>query len=151
MSPLTPRAVIPEATAGSGGWYAQGKDQPDILVGTGRPVPLLSLTSRRFKRRGGCMATWMSEIGTKKAFANRLKRAPELIFVRGVMHGRFGLQSLPTVLDELAEVHVANWRAGWSCIVQRRGRDRFWLFEVRTSLDRMAAGAAGRSVGSGRG
>ena len=98
------------------------------------------------------MATWTSEIRTKKEFANQLQRAPELILVRGVMHGRFGLQSLPTVLDELAEVHVANRRARWSCIVQRRGRDRFGLFEVgRAPIGRTAAGAAQRLVGSERG
>jgi hypothetical protein len=87
------------------------------------------------------MAKWQCDIPTKREFIHRLERAPELILVRGVLHGRFGLQSLPTVLDEFREVFVTNTRFGWGISVLRSSRNRF----VVTRLPMPRSGAdAGR-------
>jgi hypothetical protein len=63
------------------------------------------------------MAKWQCSISTKDEFSSRLKRTPELIFVRGMLNGRFGLESLVTVLDEVQEAYVTNTQVGWSALV----------------------------------
>ena len=128
MSLLAPRAVTSEATAGSGERYAYGMDQPDSPSG----LVVLSLRSAspaigELNRRS-MMATWKCQIRTRKQFQSLLKRTPELIFIWGALHGRAGLQSLPTVMDECSEIHVANVREKWSAVVERRSRNRFALF-----------------------
>ena len=73
------------------------------------------------------MATWYTAITTKTEFTSRLKLLPELVIVRGVLNGRFGPQSLPTVMDEFQEIFVVNAREKWSALVRRCGRSRFTL------------------------
>ena len=78
------------------------------------------------------MATWRSEIQTKEEFAAQLGQSPELIFISGNLSGRMALQSLPTVMDEYAEICVVNTRAPWSAVVQRRSRNCFTLFAPKS-------------------
>jgi hypothetical protein len=74
------------------------------------------------------VGTWKSDISTRKAFQALLNKTPELVFIWGVLHGRASLQSLPTVMDEMDRIFVAN--TNWSAFVHRRGQDCFALVAV---------------------
>jgi hypothetical protein len=87
------------------------------------------------------MAKWHCNIPTKSAFIRQLGRAPELILVRGSLHGRFGLQSLPTVLDEFREVFVMNARVGWGTLVLRNSRNRLVRYTLSDAQIRSDAGS----------
>jgi hypothetical protein len=80
------------------------------------------------------MAKWTTtEFETRKDFLSQWRSCPELIVVRGLMNGRFGPQSLETVLDEFPQVYVENPWAGWSVLFvssYRPQQHRFVVSEV---------------------
>ena len=63
------------------------------------------------------MGKWTTtDFETSGDFLSAWGSCPELIVVRGLMNGRFGAQSLQTVLDEFPQVYVENPLAGWSVL-----------------------------------
>ncbi len=83
------------------------------------------------------MSRWTTlEIETKAEFLHQLRHCPELIIVRGVLHGRFGAQSLRTVLDEFDQVCVGNPTANWWALVIRHGSARLAVIDDRSTTIR---------------
>jgi hypothetical protein len=78
------------------------------------------------------MTKWTTQIPTRAEFAAQFRKCPELIVMWGVLDGRYGPQSLRTVLDTYSQVFIHNRREGWCALVERRGRRGFAILPQRS-------------------
>ena len=91
--------------------------------------PSLGFTTEWLASEARPMSKWITaSVATRTEFVRHLRRHPELIVVRGVLFGRYGSQSLRTVLDEFPEVYVENPVTGWSILLVRRRGNGIAIF-----------------------